>query len=192
MKNWIKHGWLLVGLSLWLGHAMSQTTDFAQRLKTDQYVLLMRHAYAPGVGDPAGYSLQRCESQRLLNEEGKAQAVRIGRWLRAQGVDQAQVYSSIWCRCQQTAERLGLGSVTVAPALASFFDDPSQATASNKSLQQLIAEAMKNKGSKALILVTHHVNIREFMGQDIGSGDMVLARVSRQGQLLDYKLYPSP
>ena len=192
MKNWIKHGWLLVGLSLWLGHAMSQTTDFAQRLKTDQYVLLMRHAYAPGVGDPAGYSLQRCESQRLLNEEGKAQAVRIGRWLRAQGVDQAQVYSSIWCRCQQTAERLGLGAVTVAPALAPFFDDPSQATASNKSLQQLIAEAMKNKGSKALILVTHHVNIREFMGQDIGSGDMVLARVSRQGQVLDYKLYPSP
>ena len=192
MKNWIKHGWLLVGLSLWLGHAMSQTTDFAQRLKTDQYVLLMRHAYAPGVGDPAGYSLQRCESQRLLNEEGKAQAVRIGRWLRAQGVDQAQVYSSIWCRCQQTAERLGLGSVTVAPALASFFDEPSQAAARNTSLQQLIAEAMKNKGAKALILVTHHVNIREFMGQDIGSGDMVLARVSRQGQLLDYKLYPSP
>jgi hypothetical protein len=55
-----------------------------------------------------------------------------------------------------------------------------------------VAKALKTKGDRALVLVTHHVNIQEFMGQNIGSGDMVLVRVNAQGKMLDYKLYPSP
>lgn len=189
MKRWLLalFCWTLVWFSAW-GHA----SEFSDRLKSNQYVLLMRHAYAPGVGDPAGYSLQRCETQRVLNDEGKTQAVRIGQWLRAQGVQRAQVHSSIWCRCQQTAERLRFGPVHVAPSLASFFDEPRQAAARNQSLQQFIAQSLQTKGDDALILVTHHVNIREFMGQDIGSGDMVLARVSPLGQLMEYKIFQSP
>ena len=57
-------------------------TEIAQALHAHDYVLLMRHAYAPGVGDPPNYSLDRCEGQRLLNDEGKRQAVRNGDWLR--------------------------------------------------------------------------------------------------------------
>jgi phosphohistidine phosphatase SixA len=169
-----------------------QAADSVDRLREPNVVLLMRHAYAPGVGDPAGYSLQRCETQRNLNDEGRAQSIRIGQWLRAQGVKEAQVYSSTWCRCQQTAEGLRLGKVQVEPSLASFFDEPQQAAARNHSLQRFIAQALKTKGSQALILVTHHVNIREFMGQDIGSGDMVLARVNAQGQMLNYTWLKSP
>ena len=115
---------LVIGLSLVASGA--QGSDLSDRLKSKHHVLLMRHAYAPGVGDPPGYSLERCETQRTLNDEGKAQATRIGQWLRGQGVTQAQVLSSIWCRCQQTAERLNLGPVRVEAALASFFDDPAQ------------------------------------------------------------------
>lgn len=187
--------WLLcLGLpfALALGAIPASASELSDRLQTSSYVLLMRHAYAPGVGDPSGYSLQRCESQRLLNEEGQAQAVRIGQWLRAQGVTHAQVHSSIWCRCQQTAERLRFGPVQIEPSLASFFDEPAQASSRNQSLQKFIAQKLQTKGNHALILVTHHVNIREFMGQDIGSGDMVLARVTPQGRLLDHKLFPSP
>lgn len=186
--------WLHVALGLFMTcvSLAAQASELSDRLHTSQYVLLMRHAYAPGVGDPPGYSLQRCESQRVLNAEGKAQAVRIGQWLRAQGVTRAQVHSSVWCRCQQTAEGLRFGAVSVAPSLASFFDEPDQAKARNQSLQQFIAKALQTKGDQALILVTHHVNIREFMGQDIASGDMVLAHVTPQGRLIDYKLYPSP
>lgn len=169
-----------------------QASDLSDKLKSPHWVLLMRHAYAPGVGDPPGYVLERCETQRLLNEDGKNQAIRIGRWLRAQGLDQARVYSSIWCRCKQTAELLHLGPVTVEPALASFFDVPQQAAARNAQLHSWIAQALKSRDHQPLILVTHHVNIREFMGQDIGSGDMVLARVTPQGQLLDYQLIRSP
>lgn len=170
----------------------AQAAGISDRLQAHDHVLLMRHAYAPGVGDPPGYVLERCETQRVLDQDGQQQAMRIGRWLRVQGVDKAQVFSSVWCRCRQTAELLNAGPVHIEPALASFFDDPQLAAARNASLQAFIAQALKTKGNDALILVTHHVNIREFMGQDIGSGDMVLARVNRRGQLLSYQLFRSP
>jgi phosphohistidine phosphatase SixA len=183
---------MLLGVALVLCHSGVQASELSDRLSTDRYVLLMRHALAPGVGDPPGYSLARCESQRILNDEGKRQAVRIGQWLRSQGIAQASVYTSAWCRCTQTAELLGLGPVVVEPSLASFFDEPHLAAAQNKKLQAFIAQALRAKKDRALILVTHHVNILEFMGQNIGSGDMVLAHVNAQGRLLDYKRYPSP
>ena len=181
---------LVIGLSLIASGA--QGSDLSDRLKSNRHVLLMRHAYAPGVGDPPGYSLNRCETQRTLNDEGMAQATRIGQWLRAQGVTQAQVLSSVWCRCQQTAERLNLGPVRVEPALASFFDDPSQAAPRQEALERLVAQSLAAKGDQALILVTHHVNIRAYVGRDIGSGDMVLAQVNPQGRVIGHTLYPSP
>jgi len=62
--------WLL-GLALL--HGSVGASELASRLKAGQHVLLMRHAYAPGVGDPRGYSLDRCDSQRRLNDEGRRQ-----------------------------------------------------------------------------------------------------------------------
>ena len=120
----------------------AQASELADKLVTGNHVLLMRHAYAPGVGDPPGYSLDKCESQRILNDEGKQQSVRIGQWLRAQGVAKADVYASIWCRCRQTAERLALGPITIEPSLASFFDTPEQAAAVvNRGVEQMILSA---------------------------------------------------
>jgi hypothetical protein len=87
---------------------------------------------------------------------------------------------------------LQFGGVTVEPSLASFFDAPSRAAAQNTALKKLLSHALPTKGDSALILVTHHVNIAEFTGENIGSGDMVLARVGAQGELLDFRLYPSP
>ena len=92
MMRWLH---VAAGLLMAWGSLAAQASELSDRLQTAQYVLLMRHAYAPGVGDPPGYSLQRCESQRVLNAEGKAQAVRIGQWLRAQGVTRAQVPRSM-------------------------------------------------------------------------------------------------
>jgi len=182
--------WLLLGLALF--HGALAASELSDHLKAGDHVLLMRHAYAPGVGDPPGYSLERCETQRLLNDEGKSQAMRIGQWLRAQGIDRASLYTSAWCRCQQTAELLNMGRVRVEPSLASFFSQPDQAAVRNESLQDFIARSLRAKTGQALILVTHQVNIREFMGKGIGSGDMVLARVNGQGQMIEYRTYPSP
>ena len=172
--------------------AFASATELARALQLPHYVLLMRHAYAPGVGDPPNYSLERCEGQRLLNDEGRVQATRIGDWLRQQGVQRATVLSSVWCRCTETARLLQFGGVTVEPSLASFFDAPNRAAAQNTALKKLLSQALPTKGDSALILVTHHVNIAEFTGENIGSGDMVLAHIGPQGQLLGFRLYPSP
>lgn len=170
----------------------SQASDLSQKLQSSDYVLLMRHTLAPGVGDPANYTLEDCKTQRNLNSEGRAQAAFIGEWLKKQGVKNAELHSSIWCRCKDTAALLNFGEYKVEPALASFFEDMSKAKESNLKLQRFIASKMKSKGDKALIMVTHHVNILEFMGENIGSGDMVLAKVNPQGELISYKLIPRP
>lgn len=91
MKNFLR---CLILVLAWL-HAAAHSGELAQRLKDGAHVLLMRHAYAPGVGDPPGYVLERCETQRVLNEEGRAQAQRAGRWLRAQGLDGARVFEPV-------------------------------------------------------------------------------------------------
>ena len=67
-----------------------------------------------------------------------------------------------------------------------------QGPQSNSRLQKFISNQVKIKGGKALILVTHHVNIAEFTGQNVGSGDMVLAKVDANGKALNFKIYPSP
>lgn len=174
------------------GMAIANASDLSDSLKKPDHVLLMRHALAPGIGDPAGYSLQDCKTQRNLDGRGREQAVRIGHWLKAQGVSQAFVFSSAWCRCKETAEKLNFGLPVHEESLNSFFDDMRQAAQSNARLQKFIAKQLKTKEGKALILVTHHVNIAEFMGQNLGSGDMVLAKVDAQGRLLNFKVYPSP
>jgi phosphohistidine phosphatase SixA len=166
--------------------------ELADTLRSPGYLLLMRHAYAPGVGDPAGYRLDDCATQRNLDAQGRAQAARTGAWLKRQGVEKALVYSSNWCRCRDTAKALELGGFGVEPSLASFFDQPEQAGASTAALSRFIARTMKSKGDRALILVTHHVNIRDFAGADIGSGDMVLVKVDAQGRATNHVLYPSP
>jgi phosphohistidine phosphatase SixA len=183
--------WVLVCLLGVIG-SHSNASELSELLKGNDHVLLMRHALAPGVGDPAGYQLDNCKSQRNLDAQGRAQAQRIGEWLKSQGVRDALVFSSAWCRCKETAEKLGLGTPVHEAALNSFFDDMRQGPQSNAKLQKFIETQLKSKSSKALILVTHHVNIAEFMGENVGSGDMVLAKVSPQGRLLSYKIYPSP
>jgi phosphohistidine phosphatase SixA len=174
------------------GLLQANASELAEALKKSDHVLLMRHALAPGVGDPAGYTLQDCKTQRNLDATGRAQAQKIGQWLKAQGLRDALVFSSAWCRCKETAERLDFGAPVHEPSLNSFFDDMRQGPQSKLSLQKFIAAQLKTKGSKALILVTHHVNIAEFMGENVGSGDMVLVKVNAAGQLQSAKIYPSP
>jgi phosphohistidine phosphatase SixA len=174
------------------GYFFAQASDLSEKLQSPDYVLLMRHALAPGVGDPPHYSLEDCKTQRNLDSEGRKQAVFVGEWLKKQGVHHAEVYSSPWCRCRDTATLLHLDGYQVESSLASFFNDTSKARESNSKLQRFISEKMKSKGNKALILVTHHVNIYEFVGANIGSGDMVVAKVNSRGEFISYILIPRP
>ena len=176
----------------WTGASFANATELSDLLKRSDHVLLMRHALAPGVGDPAGYKLDDCKTQRNLDSQGRAQAQKTGQWLKAQGVQDALVFTSAWCRCKETADKLGLSVPVQEISLNSFFDDMRQGPQSNVRLQKFIAAQLKSKGDKALILVTHHVNIAELMGENVGSGDMVLVKVNSQGQRIAHKVYPSP
>ena len=182
----------LLGALCWLVSVSALASDLSVKLQSANYVLLMRHALAPGVGDPARYTLEDCKTQRNLSDEGRQQARVIGQWLKQQGVESADVQSSAWCRCKDTAELLNFQGFTVAPALGSFFDEMHKAPAQNQQLEKFIADKLSNKGKKALILVTHHVNIYQFMGENINSGDMVLAKVDASGRMTHYQLIPRP
>ena len=183
---------IMAGFLCLVACVLAQASDLAEKLQSPDHILLMRHTLAPGVGDPANYSLSECKTQRNLSAEGREQAIVVGNWLRHQGIQNAEVYSSTWCRCKDTAQLLGYKGWQIEPTLASFFDDMSKAKIQNQRLQSFIAEKLKTKGQQALILVTHHVNIYEFMGENVSSGDLVLAKVDKQGKMLSYRVIPRP
>ena len=188
-KSLMKLLWVVFGLVVSFQVCASELSEL---LKKPDHVLLMRHAVAPGIGDPAGYKLQDCKSQRNLDATGRAQAQKTGQWLKAQGVGNALVFSSAWCRCKETAENLAFGTPALEASLNSFFDDMRQGPQSNLNLQKFIANQLKAKGDKALVLVTHQVNMTEFTGATVGSGDMVLVKVNPAGKMISFKVYPSP
>ena len=128
--------------------AWAQSSDLAEKLRSGDHILLIRHTLAPGVGDPANYTLADCRTQRNLSQEGRQQAARLGEWLRKQGVAAADVYSSPWCRCKDTAELMQFGGFKVEPTLASFFDDMSKAKASTQALHLFVTKHSKTKVTK--------------------------------------------
>jgi phosphohistidine phosphatase SixA len=161
-------------------------------LQDGQHVLLMRHADAPGYGDPAGYVIGQCSTQRNLGDYGKKQSRAIGIWLSNQGLQDAQVFSSPWCRCLDTATLLNKGPVKIEPALGSFFDNMSLEKKQTKELETFIKNILSQQSKRPVILVTHHVNIQAFTGKVVGVGDMVLVRVNKNGEHLSHTIYPSP
>jgi len=168
------------------------SAGLADDLKDGQHVLLMRHADAPGYGDPPGYVISQCPTQRNLGDYGKRQAKAIGIWLTNQGIQKADVFSSPWCRCLDTANLLNKGPIKIEPSLGSFFDNMSLEKRQTKELEGFIKNELAKQSKAPLILVTHHVNIEAYTGKVVGVGDMVLVRVNKNGEHLSYTIYPSP
>ncbi len=161
-------------------------------LETGPYVLMMRHADAPGYSDPDGYNLNDCSTQRNLGEAGKTQAKMIGQWLKTQGLESAQVFSSPWCRCKDTATLLNKGAVIVEPSLGSFFENRGNRQEQTRQTQIKIAELLKASPRKPVIMVTHQVNIQALAGQSLSSGSMVLVKVNPTGQYVSHQLIKHP
>ena len=161
-------------------------SELANKLQDGTHVLLMRHADAPGYGDPKNYQISQCSTQRNLGDLGRKQAKAIGDWLSKQGIQQAKVYSSPWCRCVDTATLLNKGAVKKELALGSFFDDMSQAKKQTEELTKFIAVERKQSPNMPIIMVTHHVNIQSYVGEVVNSGDMVLVKVDSAGKPLSF------
>ena len=166
----------LFALGPWLPAAQAQdATEALQAARAPGTHLLMRHALAPGLGDPADFSLADCVVQRNLNATGRQQARRIGERLRAAGVKPDRVLTSQWCRCRDTAFLLGLGEVEDQPALNSFFRDASTRRAQTAGVLDLLRR-LDAAGEQAL-LVTHQVNITALTGVFPASGEILVTRL---------------
>ncbi|MFX0544384.1 histidine phosphatase family protein [Roseovarius sp. S1116L3] len=145
-------------------------------------VWLMRHALAPGTGDPAAFRLGDCTTQRNLNEAGRDQARRIGAALREADVRPPHIFASEWCRARETAELLELGEVTPLPALNSHFAGRGNRAAQARAVMEVLAELPN--GARPL-LVTHQVNISALSGTYARSGEIVITTRDENGQLVE-------
>ena len=149
-------------------------------LRTGDAVALIRHAMAPGTGDPAGFKLEDCATQRNLSEEGRRQARQIGAAFRQNGISSARVWSSRWCRCLETARLLELGPVEPFAPLDSFFSQPGRGTAQTAALREFLSRA--DAGSPR-VLVTHQVNITELTGVVPRSGELIVVQPAADGSV---------
>ena len=173
-NRWL-FGWLLVLVGLAPTLVNASEINLATRLQQGGHMLMMRHAHAPGFGDPPGFKLDDCSTQRNLDASGRVQAAAIGDWLRRQGVRDALVYSSLWCRNLETARLLNLGPVTPLPALNSFFEREQDRIGILVALNAFLARQPAD--GPLLILVTHYVNIEAIAGSGVGSGEAVLLQL---------------
>ena len=149
-------------------------------LGTGEAVALIRHALAPGTGDPTGFKLDDCATQRNLSEEGRRQARQIGNAFRDNGITSAQVWSSRWCRCLETAQLLELGPVQPLPSLDSFFSQRERGTAQTAALREFLSQPYEGP---TRVLVTHQVNITALTGIMPGSGEMVVVQPTSDGDM---------
>ena len=142
---------------------------------------LVRHATAPGTGDPENFRLDDCSTQRNLSPAGRDEARAIGEAIRARGVRVDAVHSSQWCRCLETARLLDLGPVTAMAALNSFFNRrPTRATATRR-LRAWLAQAQAAPSGGAVVLVTHQVVITALSGVFPRSGEIVVGAPQADG-----------
>ena len=155
--------------------------DVWRLLRGGGHVILLRHAATvPGIGDPPGFALGQCSTQRNLSQAGRADAKKIGQALQTQGIPIGAVLSSRWCRCLDTA-RLAFGRAEPAPMLDSMFRDG--AGASQEKMRQMRAYLSALKPGGNTVMVTHDVNIRALVSQYVGQGEMVVAAIEPGGAL---------
>jgi hypothetical protein len=153
--------------------AVADTRATWDALRGDGHVALIRHAAAPGVGDPPGYRLDDCKTQRNLSDAGRAAARALGDRFRAERVKVGKVIASQWCRSRQTAELMDLGPVEDAPAFNNVFvlrDQRDRITAQGRA----VIAAWRGPGT--LVVATHGDNIRALMGSNPREGEVVVVK----------------
>jgi broad specificity phosphatase PhoE len=149
-------------------------------LKSSGHFALLRHALAPGTGDPPEFQLGQCTTQRNLSDAGRDQAGTIGGLFRENGIHKARVFSSQWCRCMETAKLLTLGTVAELPVLNSFFQHYERRESQTRMLLEWLGEQNLDRPT---VLVTHQVNITALTGIYPDSGELVIVHRSPDGNI---------
>lgn len=171
---------LLALMLAFSSHATDANKEAWDALRDGRAVLMLRHALAPGTGDPANFDIDDCSTQRNLNETGREQARAWKPFLAEHGITEARVFSSQWCRCMDTATGMDMGPVTEWPSLNSFFRNRGDGPAQTR---QTIALVNQLEAGAPVILVSHQVNTTALTG---------IFPASNEGVILALPLTESP
>jgi phosphohistidine phosphatase SixA len=168
---------LILALALLAATAAGATEAGWALLREGGHVVLLRHAFAPGSGEPANFDIEKCNTQRNLSDAGRQQARKIGALFAARAAPVERVLASRWCRTTETA-RLAFRPDNLEPfaALDPFApDSPSKDAQSKEVLEQIRSWS----GSGNMVMVTHQENIAALTGESSRDGEAVI--VSPQG-----------
>jgi len=194
----VPHLWRSKRLA-WLAPLLLATTALAGPAGADEglwrllaeggQVVLLRHATTtPGVGDPTGFRVDDCVTQRNLTEAGREESRRIGAAFKARSIPVERVLSSRWCRCLETA-RLAFGSAEPWEPLSSLFADRARQAEQTRAFQALAGE-QRSRGNR--ILVTHGANVMAFVGVSPAMAEMVIITPQGNGTFTVAGRLPAP
>ena len=146
--------------------------NIVEILKKGGNIIFIRHAIAPGNGDPQNFDISNCSTQRNLSKDGKLQALKIGKFFKKNDIKLTKVLSSEWCRCKDTA-KIAFGNYETKNFLNSFYDER---FSENKDRQILDFQKFIRNWNKTgnLVLVTHYVVISEILDLATSSGEIVI------------------
>tara|TARA_B110000444_G_C18398441_1_gene392557 strand:- start:9 stop:554 length:546 start_codon:yes stop_codon:yes gene_type:complete len=148
-------------------------SDIVAALHEGKKLVFIRHALAPGGGDPENFNLNDCSTQRNLDSTGISQAKKIGQFFKDNNIEIDQVFSSEWCRTQDTAKN-AFKSYKTFNALNSFFSSKF-AKNKDKQMKDLKKFVKKWDSEKNIVFVTHYVVILETLNTTVSSGEIIVA-----------------
>ena len=164
---------LILSISLTSSVKADSKKNIIENLKAGGNLIFIRHAYAPGGGDPENFNIYDCSTQRNLSESGRIQSKKIGNFFKENKIKIKNVYSSEWCRCKETAS-LAFKSFKTKTFLNSFFS--SKFAHKKKSQIKDFQKFLNNWDKKNnLIFITHYVVISEILDYPPSSGEIVVA-----------------
>ena len=164
---------IIIFISLTTSIKADLNKNLINQLEDGGKLIFIRHAYAPGNGDPNNFNLNDCSSQRNLNSIGRKQAKDIGEFFRENKIKIYKVLSSEWCRCKETAD-IAFNNYSTNSFLNSFYSSK-YAKNKNKQVEALNDYVKKFKSDKNLIFVTHYVLISEVLNYGPSSGEIIVS-----------------
>ena len=163
---------IIILLLFLLSNEAYANDNIISELQDGKKIVFIRHALAPGNGDPENFILEDCSTQRNLNERGREQSKNIGNFFRNKNISVDKVLSSEWCRCKDTA-RLAFDNFETFDALNSFYDERFAMNRSNQ-LKNLKVFINKWNSDSNLVIVTHYVVISALLNRGTSSGEMIV------------------
>ena len=164
---------LIIFITLTIEIKAHSNDELIDNLKSGGHLIFIRHAYAPGNGDPDNFDINDCSTQRNLNDSGREQSNKIGNFFKKNQIPIDLVISSEWCRCKETAS-IAFKNFETKNFLNSFYSAKFEKNriSQMKNLKKYVDSWNKNKN---LVFVTHYVVILEALDYAPNSGEIVIA-----------------